>query len=134
MTDIAFDAVRSSGGRSSFQFSLAPALRSAATGIGAVAVVAIIGVSAIAASGWILSLTVNPRIHSETPIGPRRLALGGPEFKEFKMAAPSARMQIAEVLARNERTTPVLIDPPLVIAKVEVTPLPPRRPNIPVAH
>jgi hypothetical protein len=133
MTDIAFDAVRSSGGRSSLRLSFAPVLRSAATGVCALTTVAIVAVSAIAASGWILSLTVggNPRIHSEAPMGPRRLALGGLEFKEFKMAAPSAKMQIAEILARNERSTPVLIDPPLVIAKVEVTPLPPRRPNIP---
>jgi hypothetical protein len=137
MTDIAFDAVRSSGGRTSSQFSFAPVLRSAATGLctglGAVAAIAIIGVSAIAASGWILSLTVggNPRIHSEAPMGPRRLALGGLEFKEFKMAAPSAKIQIAEVLARAEQATPVLIDPPLVIARVETTPLPPPRPHIP---
>ncbi|HEY4140677.1 MAG TPA: DUF2778 domain-containing protein [Pseudolabrys sp.] len=111
-------------------------LRSAATGVCAVATVAIVAVSAIAASGWILSRTVggNPRIHNEAPMGPRRLALGGIELKEFKLAAPSAKMQIAEVLARNELATPVLIDPPLVIAKVEVTPLPPRRPNIPAAQ
>jgi hypothetical protein len=141
MSDIAFGVVRSSGRRTLPKRHRVSALRSAATGLctglftglGAVAVVAIIGVSAIAASGWILSLTVggNPRIHSEAPMGPRRLALGGIEYKEFKMAAPSAKMQIAEVLARNERATPVLIDPPLVIAHVEVTPLPPHRPNIP---
>jgi hypothetical protein len=135
MTDIAFDAVRSSGGRTSLRLSFAPVLRSAATGVCAVVTIAIVAVSAIAASGWILSLTIggNPRIHNEAPMGPRRLTLGRHEFKEFKMAAPSAKVQIAEVLATAERSTPVLIDPPLIIARVEVTPLPPRRPNIPAA-
>jgi hypothetical protein len=133
MSDIAFGVVRYSGRRTLHKRTKKSALRSATTGICAVAAVAIVGLSAIAASGWILSLTVggNPRIHSEAPIGPRRLALGGIDYKEFKMAAPAAKMQIAEVLARAELSTPVLIDPPLVIAKVEVTPLPPRRPNIP---
>jgi hypothetical protein len=132
MSDIAFGAVRSSGRRTLSKADPKRALRSAATGICAVATIAIIGITAIAAAGWILSITIggNPRIHTEAPMGPRRLAIA---TAEFKMAgpAPSAKMLIAEVLARAERTTPVLIDPPLVIARVDVTPLPPRRPAIP---
>jgi hypothetical protein len=131
MTDIAFDAVRSSGGRTSSQFSFAPVLRSAATGFGAVAAIAVIGVTAIAASGWILSLTVgsNPRIHNEAPTGPRRLALSDYEFK-MAGAAPSAKIQIAEVLARNELVVPLVVETQRV-ARVDVTPLPPPRPHIP---
>lgn len=135
MTDIAFGAVGSSGGRSSLKFSAAPVLRSAATGLftglGAVAAVGIIGVAAIVGAGFVVSLTIggNPRIHSEAPMGPRRLVLSD---YEFKMAARpvSAQAQIAEVLARNELVVPLVVETQR-IARVEVTPLPPPRPNIP---
>jgi hypothetical protein len=133
MSDIAFGAARTSGRRTLPRRNrTTPVLRSAATGLCAVAAIGIVGATALATAGWIVGVTIggNPRIHSEAPMGPRRLALAD---SEFKMAgpAPSAKMLIAEVLAKAERTTPVLIDPPLVVARVEVTPLPPRRPAIP---
>jgi hypothetical protein len=130
MSDIALGAVRPSGRRTLPKPHSKRALRSAATGLCALATIAVIGVTSLAAAGWILSITVggNPRIHTEAPMGPRRLAIAD---TEFKMAAPSAKMLIAEVLARAERATPVLLDPPLVVTRVEVTPLPPRRPSIP---
>jgi hypothetical protein len=137
MSDIAFGAARTSGRRTlPKRDRTTPVLRSAATGLctglGAIAAIGIIGVTALAAAGWIVSVTVagNPRIHSEAPMGPRRLALADTEFK-MAGPAPSAKMLIAEVLAKAERATPVLIDPPLVVARIEVTPLPPRRPAIP---
>lgn len=134
MTDIAFGAVGSSGGRSSLKFSVAPVLRSAATGLGAVAAVGIIGLAAIVAAGFVVSLTIggNPRIHSEAPMGPRRLVLSD---YEFKMAARpvSAQAQIADVLARNELVVPLVVETQRA-ARVEVTPLPPPRPNIPAAQ
>lgn len=130
MSDIAFGAVRSSGRRTlPKRDRTTPVLRSAATGLctglGAVAAIGIIGVTALAAAGWIISVTIggNPRIHSEAPMGPRRLALADTEFK-MAGPAPSAKMLIAEVLAKAERATPVLIDPPLVVARVEAAPLP----------
>ena len=132
MSDIAFGAVRSSGRRTLPKRDYRSALRSAATGLCAIAAIGIIGVTAIAASIWIVRITVgsNPRIHSEAPMGPRRLALSDTEFK-IAGPKPSAQLLISDVLAQAERTTPVLIDPPLVVARVEVMPLPPRRPNIP---
>jgi hypothetical protein len=131
MSDIAFGAVRSSGRRTLPKRDRTPVLRSAATGLCAIAAVGIIGATAIAASAWILSITVgsNPRTQMYEQSGPRRLAIAD---REFVMAArPNAQKLIADVLASAERTSPALIDPPLVIARVEVTPLPPRRPAIP---
>ncbi len=131
MTDIAFDAVRSSGGRNSLRFSLAPVLRSAAHGLGAIAAVGIVGITALGGAAWMVSATIGGRPHTQLyeQSGPRRLAVAE---RDFVMAAkPDAKRLIAEVLAQNERATPALIDPPLVVARVEVMPLPPRRPNIP---
>lgn len=133
MSDIAFGAVRSSGRRTlPKRDRTTPVLRSAATGLCAIAAIGIVGASALAAAGWIINVTIggNPRIHTQAPMGPRRLALADTEFK-MAGPAPSAKMLIAEVLAKAELATPVLIDPPLVVARVEVTPLPPRRPAIP---
>lgn len=136
MSNIAFGAARTSGRRTlPKRDRTTPVLRSAATGLCAVAAIGIVGATALATAGWIISLTIggNPRIHSEAPMGPRRLALADTEFK-IAGPAPSAKMLIAEVLAKAERAMPVLIDPPLVVARVEVTPLPPRRPAIPEAR
>jgi hypothetical protein len=135
MSDIAFGAVRSSGRRTlPKRDRTTPVLRSAATGLCAVAAIGIVGAIALGAAGWILSITIggNPRIHSEAPMGPRRLALADTEFK-MAGPAPSAKMLIAEVLAKNEIRTPAIVEPPVRIARIEAIPLPPLRPQIAAA-
>jgi hypothetical protein len=102
-----------------------PVLRSAATGLCAVAAIGIVSATALGAAGWILSITIggNPRIHSEAPMGPRRLALADTEFK-MAGPAPWAKILIAEALAAAERNSPPAAAPPLRIARIESAPLP----------
>ena len=77
MSNIAFGAARTSGRRTlPKRDRTTPVLRSAATGLCAVAAIGIVGATALTTAGWIISLTIggNPRIDR-----PRQVYTGPPK-------------------------------------------------------